>query len=248
MAIIVLALPFAASPAGPVAADSRLSLDGHWQCSGPNIPATQRSYLTLEKDRDGRPLRETFGTADRAERNGAPSTSFEHMVELADHSLVVDSVDGSGFTPPNADFPLRFSGRSLDGATTFTLTYELTGATLQRSAKRGETVVDDERCTREPDPAPTACPRPNVPASVVKAEEPYYPAYPVPKRARGLVQVRVVLDDRSRVLWVDIQSSTDPAFNDSARVSARDSTYRTEVRDCRPRAAVYVFTVSYGAN
>ena len=242
--MIVLAMAVAASPAGSVAAETRPTLDGHWQCSGPKLPATQRSYFTLQKDRDAHPTRETFGTADRLER-GAPATSFEHIVELADHSFVVDSVEGNGFTSGNAEFPLRFVGRSFDGATTFTLTYELSGATLHRVAKREETVVDDEQCTREPDPAPTTCPRPNVPASVIKADEPSYPVAGIPSRASGLVHVRVVLDDRSRVLWVDILSSTNPVFNDSARIAARDSTYRTEVRDCRPRAAVYVFTVEY---
>lgn len=222
------------------------SLDGHWQCSGANIPPTERSYFTLGSGSAGQhAIREIFGTADRTERNGMPSTSFEHMVELGDHSLSIDSVDGSGHTFPNAHFPLRFSGRSVDGAAPFTLTYELDGATLHRIATRGNAVADDERCTREPEPAPTACPRPNLPPVVIKAAEPDYPAAAIPTRVRGTVQVRVILDDRSRVLWADIQSTADPVLNDSARLSARDSTYRTEVRDCRPRAAVYMFAVQY---
>lgn len=245
--IVVLAVSLVALAAGRVTAESPPSLHGHWHCSGANLPSTERSYFTLGPGSPGQhPIREIFGTADRTERSGMPSTSFEHMVELGDHSLSIESIDGSGFTPPNAAFPLRFSGRSTDGAATFTLMYELDGAALHRIAMRGNVVVDDERCTRESEPAPTACPRPNAPATLIKAVEPSYPAAAVPKRAKGTVQVRVVLDDRSRVLWADIQSSPDPVFNDSARLSARDSTYRTEVRDCRPQAAVYIFSVDYG--
>src|SRR5438270_598696 len=84
-------------------------------------------------------------------------------------------------------------------------------------ARGADTVIDEERCTREPEPAATACPQPNVPATVVHAAEPQYPAAAYAKRAKGVVQVRVVLDDRSRVLWADVEHSDEPMFNDSAR-------------------------------
>ncbi len=243
IAIAVVAGSLIATPAAPSSAQSRFGLDGHWQCSGAGIPSTERSYVTLG-GRDS--VREVFGIADRTERNGSPSSSFEHMTELADHSYTVESVEGSGLTDPNAVLPLRFAGRSTDDATTFTLIYSFDGATLHRVATRGSTVVGDERCTREPDPSPTTCPRPNAPARTIKPVEPYYPAEAVPRRATGLVQVRIVLDDRSRVLWADIARSADPVFNDSARLAARDSTYQTAIRDCRPVAATYIFGVDYG--
>jgi Gram-negative bacterial TonB protein C-terminal len=221
------------------------SLDGHWRCTGPNLPPTERSFFTVRAPASKRAVSEVFGGADWTDRLGEPVRSFEHISELPDHSLQIEAVEGHGTMTPQASFPLRFTGRTQDDAAAFTLTYELAGTSLHRVATHGGAVVDDEHCTREPDPAPTTCPQPNVPARVVHAAEPGYPPEAYPTRAKGLVQVRVVLDDRSRLLWTDIQSSTNPVFDESARQAARETTYRTQVRNCRPIPAVYIFTVDY---
>jgi len=79
----------------------------------------------------------------------------------------------------------------------------------------------------------------------VHAEKPVYPAEAVARRAQGTVYVRVVLDDRSRVLWANAYKSADPSLSESATIAARDSTFRTAIRNCRPIASVYEFTVDY---
>jgi len=246
--VMMIAVVVLSSLAPPPArgADGGVSLDGHWRCAGTGIPATERSFFTfVPRPPVKRTAREIFASADRTERDGRPSTSFEHMIELPDQSLQVEAVEGNGMTAPHASFPLRFTGRSFDDAAPFTLTYDLAGTSLHRVATRGDTVIDEERCTREPEPAATACPQPNVPATVVHAAEPQYPAAAYAKRAKGVVQVRVVLDDRSRVLWADVEHSDEPMFNDSARGAARDTTYRTAIQNCRPIPSVYIFTVDY---
>lgn len=245
MAAALLAV-FSLVPPAARGAQDVSSLDGHWRCTGPNLPPTERSFFTLGSARWKQLDREVFGGADWSDRAGEPVRTFEHISERVDHSLEIEAVEGHGTAGPPHSLPLRFTGRTQDEAAAFTLTYDLDGTSLHRVATRDGAVVDDERCTREPDPAPASCPQPNVPAAVVKAAEPDYPPEAFPTRAKGLVQVRVVLDDRSRVLWTDIQSSTNPVFDESARAAARDTTYRTEIRNCHPIAAGYIFTVEYG--
>jgi TonB family protein len=227
----------AASPPAP-------GLEGHWRCTGSAIPVTERSFYTVGPWA-ARTVREIFSAADRTLPNGTPVTDFERIAETPDGTIRVESVDGSGTLSAPTATQWRFTGRSFDDAAPFTLTYSLEGSTLHRVATRGASTVDDERCTREPVAPVATCANPNVAARTVHADEPEYPDEAVPKRASGTVYVRVVLDDRSRVLWADVMQSPDPSLDRSALITARDATYQTAVRDCRPIAAVYVFGVEY---
>ncbi|MEA2718434.1 MAG: hypothetical protein QOJ39_298 [Candidatus Eremiobacteraeota bacterium] len=251
IAALAGSLAAVAAPVGSAAqSDVPATLDGHWTCGGPGVPATQRTYFTVPASREGTRLRprEVFAAADRVERDGRPSTSFEHITEQPDHTLTVQSVEGNGTaaTAGTDTGPLRFAGRTADDAASFTLTYTIEGGTLHRSATRGGAVIDDERCTREQAaPVPTTCDHPNVPAGVVHAIEPDYPPAAAPALPSGIVYVRVVLDDRSRVLWADVSRSDNAVFDETATLAARDSTYRTAVRNCRSVAAIYIFGVSF---
>lgn len=251
---IALIAVLTASSTAPVpvraAADVPAALDGHWSCSGTGAPATKRSYFTARAGGNGvaKHPREVFAAADQTEADGRPSTSFEHMTERPDHTLAVESVEGEGTAPPSvsAAAPLRFAGRTSDDTASFTLTYSVNGDTMHRTATRGNAVVADERCTREPAPPVAAtCEHPTVPATVLHAASPNYPATAIGTGAKGIVTARVVLDDRSRVVWADVLRSDNPVFDQTAMRSARESTYRTAVRECRPVPAIYLFTVDF---
>ncbi len=56
-----------------------------------------------------------------------------------------------------------------------------------------------------------------------------------------------MLDDRSRVLWTDIVKTDNALFDSVSIRAARETTYRTAVRNCRPVAASYVFGVEFSA-
>ncbi len=237
---LVLGGVMPAGAAGPPAP----GLEGHWRCTGTGIPVTERSFFGIGPWFQ-RTRREIFSAADLTRSDGRPETSFERIVETLDGTINVQAVEGNGTLGSPTPSQWRFTGRSFDDAAPFTLTYSLEGETLHRVATRGASTVDDERCTREPEAPVASCPRPNVPAMTVHAEEPAYPADALAKRAQGTVHVRLILDDRSRVLWADAFESPDPTLNDSAVTAARDSTFRTAIRNCRPIASVYFFTVDY---
>jgi len=243
---VLLFLGLAVAPPGARAATAIApALAGHWRCTAAGTPPVERSYF-FEVPRADMPstARELFGSADTALPDGTPVTSFEHWTERGDGSVTVATVEGNGTAP--AATPGRFTGRSVDGAAPFTLVYEVNGDAMRRTATRGTAVVDDERCAREPEPpVSSTCAQPDAPAGVVHAVEPDYPEAAAPTRAKGVVNVRVVVDERSRVLWADVITSDNPVFNEAAVRAARDSTYRTATVKCRPIGAVYVFTVQF---
>ena len=63
---------------------------------------------------------------------------------------------------------------------------------------------------------------------------------------QGIVRVTVSLNADSRVVGTRIVSSPSAIVNQSALAAARESTFQTEIRDCRPIAADYLFTVYVG--
>ena len=126
------------------------------------------------------------------------------------------------------------------------LTYAVSGDSLRRTATRGSKTIADERCMRIPaTPVPATCERPNVPPAVLTAVQPGTPPEVYQKQVSGVVHVRVVLDDRSRVLWVNVLSTPSAVLSDEALHSARDSTYRTRVVNCKSIPAVYHFSVEF---
>jgi TonB family protein len=96
-------------------------------------------------------------------------------------------------------------------------------------------------------PTPLSCTRPNVPAATVRALEPETPAMAQQQGIAGTVNVIVSLDAQSRLVATRIQSSPSALLNAAALAAARGSQFRTEIKNCEPVAADYVFSVDFTA-
>jgi TonB family protein len=99
--------------------------------------------------------------------------------------------------------------------------------------------------TPRPTPTPQSCARPNVPATTIRAVEPDTPAIAQQQNISGTVQVIVSLDANSNVTGTRIQSSPSAILNNAALSAARQSKFQTEIRDCKPIAADYIFSVDF---
>ncbi|HEV2740750.1 MAG TPA: SIMPL domain-containing protein [Candidatus Elarobacter sp.] len=97
-----------------------------------------------------------------------------------------------------------------------------------------------------PTPTPAACARPNAVASVIRAAPTDVPAMAQQQGLQGIVRMIVSLDADSRVAGVRVQSSPSAILNQAALAAARQSTYQTEIRDCRPVAVDYLYPVYVG--
>jgi len=99
--------------------------------------------------------------------------------------------------------------------------------------------------TPRPTPTPLACSRPDIPAATIRAMEPDTPALAAQQGIAGTVAVIVSLDAHSRVVATRIQSSPSAVLNGAALAAARGSQFRTEVKNCEPVAADYIFSVDF---
>ena len=104
-----------------------------------------------------------------------------------------------------------------------------------------------ETTTPRPTPSPVACARPAVAAATVRAAEPEMPALAQQQGIRGTVDIVVALDAASRIVEVSVQSSPSKLLDAPALAAARASQFRTEIRDCAPIAARYLFRVDFTA-
>jgi TonB family protein len=98
-----------------------------------------------------------------------------------------------------------------------------------------------------PSPSPTAarCARPFVLAETVKRAEPILPASAEGIGLRGTVQVVVTLDADGAVTGARIASSPSGMLNEPALAAARASTFRPQIRDCRPVGGDYTYAVEF---
>jgi TonB family protein len=96
-----------------------------------------------------------------------------------------------------------------------------------------------------PSPSPLACSRPDVAPATLRAAEPEMPALAQQQGISGTVEVIVSLDAASRVVATRVRSSPSGVLNAAAVAAARASQFRTEVRDCAPISADYVFRVDF---
>ena len=101
--------------------------------------------------------------------------------------------------------------------------------------------------TPRPTPTPLSCARPQVPATTVHALEPDTPAMAAQQGISGTVGVVVSLDAQSRIVATRVQSSPSALLNGAALAAARGSQFRTEVKNCEPVAADYLFSVEFTA-
>ena len=99
--------------------------------------------------------------------------------------------------------------------------------------------------TPRPTPTPLSCARPNVAATTLRTVAPDTPPIAQQQGISGVVQVVVSLDAQSRVVGTRIQTSPSAVLNQAALAAARGSQFRTEVRDCEPVAADYIFSVDF---
>jgi TonB family protein len=99
--------------------------------------------------------------------------------------------------------------------------------------------------TPRPTPTPLSCARPNVAATTLRPSPPDTPALAQQQGITGTVQVVVSLDAQSRVVGARVQTSPSAVLNQAALTAARESQFRTEIRNCEPVAADYIFSVDF---
>ena len=92
---------------------------------------------------------------------------------------------------------------------------------------------------------PAPCAAPNVPPAIVRGYQPDVPAAAAQRRISGTVDVVIRLDESSRLVGIAIAASPSALLNAAALAAARGSVFRTEVRNCEPVAADYLFSVEF---
>jgi TonB family protein len=92
-----------------------------------------------------------------------------------------------------------------------------------------------------------SCARPNAAATTVHAVEPDTPPLAQQQGISGDVAVIVSLNAKSQVVGTKIQSSPSALLNETALQAARQSTYRTEIQNCKPIPSSYVTTVTFSS-
>jgi outer membrane biosynthesis protein TonB len=99
--------------------------------------------------------------------------------------------------------------------------------------------------TPAPTPTPAACAHPFVPPATIDAATVDTTQLAAQNGITVIVDVVVSLDRESHVTSVSIRTSPSPILNQAALEAARASRFRTEVRDCIPVAAEYLFAVEF---
>jgi hypothetical protein len=232
----------AATPPADAGAVSRLA--GHWHCSVAGGPPAERYYYAFPARQNGGSW-SAYGRAELTLADGDRAVAFERLAVRGDE-VTIDAAEGTGTATASGD-DLRFTGSATpDG--TLSIAYAVADGTMRRTAARNGAQIDDERCVRLPEaPFPSPCPQPDLPPATLHQEIPPAPAEALFARISGEVDVIITLDDHSRVLWTSVLKSTNHIFDAQAVRAARLSTYRTELRGCRPIAAQYIFTVDFRA-
>jgi TonB family protein len=96
-----------------------------------------------------------------------------------------------------------------------------------------------------PDPTPPACAHPNVPPATLREAQPHFPDNARSVGVGGNVTVDVTLDEASNITAVAVEQSPSRVLNAAALEAARNSVFRTEVRDCRAVKGTYRFIVTF---
>jgi outer membrane biosynthesis protein TonB len=112
----------------------------------------------------------------------------------------------------------------------------------------GPVVASPAPPTPDPTPTPTkppSCANPNVAPTTINAVAPDTPPIAAQQGITGVVQVLVSLDEQSHIVETKVQSSPSSLLNNAAVQAAKQSTFRTEVKDCKPVAATYIYSVEF---
>jgi hypothetical protein len=188
---------------------------------------------------------------------------FERIVELTDKTLSVQSPEGAGAWISGDASSLRFAAiptrasmvseeggaRAAMATARFanapapqpvSLSYAVEPGGMRRIARVGSQTLSDDRCTREVQTASAACTTMNAPAATVHAVQPML-------AENGNVQLRLVLDDRGRVVGENVLGASSPALTQAAILAARDSTFTAPMANCRAVAGEHSFAVQFHA-
>ncbi len=92
---------------------------------------------------------------------------------------------------------------------------------------------------------PPSCANPNAAPKVVNAVAPDTPALAAQQGIAGEVVVQVDLDATSHLVSAKVVKSPSSLLNNAALLSARQSTFQTEIVNCKPQAASYLFNVDF---
>jgi hypothetical protein len=121
------------------------------------------------------------------------------------------------------------------------LSYSVDPGGMRRIARLGSQTLSDDRCTREVQTASAACTTTNAPAATLHAVQPTL-------AQDGNVQLRLVLDDRGRVVGENVLGASSPALAQAAIFAARDSTFTAAMANCRAVAGEHNFAVQFHAD
>lgn len=100
--------------------------------------------------------------------------------------------------------------------------------------------------TPTPAPPKPACANPNVKAKTVNPVTPDTPEMARQQGATGVAQVQVDLSATSKINSVKIyKSAGNPALDQAALTAARQSSFQTDIVDCVPQAASYIYVVEF---
>ncbi|WP_317996757.1 energy transducer TonB [Vulcanimicrobium alpinum] len=94
-------------------------------------------------------------------------------------------------------------------------------------------------------PSPLACSRPDLPPTVLRAATPETAPMAQLQGVVGTVRVVVSLNAQSRVVAARVESSPSVLLNRSALAAARTSQFKTQIKNCEPVAADFLFDVTF---
>jgi TonB family protein len=101
----------------------------------------------------------------------------------------------------------------------------------------------------DPPTKPPSCANPNVEATTTNAVAPDTPPIAQQQGITGTVNVLINLDANSKIVGTPtVQSSPSQLLNAAAIKAAEESTFRTEIKNCEPVAATYIFSVEFNNN
>ncbi len=96
---------------------------------------------------------------------------------------------------------------------------------------------------------PPSCANPNVEATTTNAVAPDTPPIAQQQGITGVVNVVINLDATNHIVGTPtVQSSPSQLLNSAAIRAAQQSTFRTEIKNCEPVAATYIFAVEFNNN
>lgn len=241
---LIAAAPPPTVPSPGAAGDHIYALAGNWSCR-----SAEGALVRSTGVRDG----DTVKVHVDVDRDGKRSSVDDRYVFDPAQKLwhVVSGIGGF-----KADGPMWLGGawtiRGVDGnAVPRRLTLELLAngdfrRTLWFDNGVGVFSLDSvELCTSgTKPPGADACIAERYPATTLEAA-PVNGRF-IPRNVPpGVVQIIVSLNDRSEVVGARVQSSPNPAFDGPALAAVRASKFRTEIRNCKPIAADYVFSVNF---